>query len=83
MCRYSIALWCHYMICGSVASCHFKNFFDLIIIDECHRGSAKEESAWREVLYLSECLALLFNKNLQQTYWLMVGVGQISTALSE
>ncbi|MFV0176525.1 DEAD/DEAH box helicase family protein [Empedobacter falsenii] len=25
-------------------------FFDLIIIDECHRGSAKEESAWREVL---------------------------------
>ena len=26
------------------------DFFDLIIIDECHRGSAKEESAWREVL---------------------------------
>lgn len=25
-------------------------FFDLIIIDECHRGSAKEDSAWREVL---------------------------------
>ncbi|MEF2176136.1 MAG: DEAD/DEAH box helicase family protein [Candidatus Absconditabacteria bacterium] len=27
-----------------------KNFFDLIIIDECHRGSAREDSAWREVL---------------------------------
>lgn len=26
------------------------DFFDLIVIDECHRGSAKEESAWREVL---------------------------------
>ncbi|MBQ2520228.1 MAG: DEAD/DEAH box helicase family protein, partial [Paludibacteraceae bacterium] len=26
------------------------NFFDLIIIDECHRGSAKENSAWRKVL---------------------------------
>ena len=26
------------------------DFFDLIIIDECHRGSAAEDSAWREVL---------------------------------
>lgn len=26
------------------------NFFDLIIIDECHRGSAREDSAWREIL---------------------------------
>ncbi|SNV32697.1 Type-1 restriction enzyme R protein [Chryseobacterium taklimakanense] len=26
------------------------DFFDLIVIDECHRGSAKEDSAWREVL---------------------------------
>jgi type I restriction enzyme, R subunit len=26
------------------------NFFDLIVIDECHRGSAKEDSAWRKVL---------------------------------
>lgn len=25
-------------------------FFDLIIVDECHRGSAKEESQWRKVL---------------------------------
>ena len=24
-----------------------KDFFDLIVIDECHRGSAKEDSAWR------------------------------------
>jgi type I restriction enzyme R subunit len=26
------------------------DFFDLIIIDECHRGSAAEDSAWREIL---------------------------------
>jgi type I restriction enzyme R subunit len=27
-----------------------KDFFDLIVIDECHRGSAKEDSKWREIL---------------------------------
>lgn len=27
-----------------------KDFFDLIIIDECHRGSASADSAWREIL---------------------------------
>lgn len=37
----------------------FKNFspsfFDLIIVDECHRGSAAEDSQWREILeYFSE-----------------------------
>ncbi len=26
------------------------DFFDLVVIDECHRGSAAEDSAWREVL---------------------------------
>ncbi|MBI4915864.1 MAG: DEAD/DEAH box helicase family protein [Acidobacteria bacterium] len=25
-------------------------FFDLIVVDECHRGSAAEDSAWREIL---------------------------------
>ncbi len=27
-----------------------KDFFDLIIIDECHRGGANDESSWREIL---------------------------------
>ncbi|WP_445749378.1 EcoAI/FtnUII family type I restriction enzme subunit R [Polaribacter sp.] len=27
-----------------------RDFFDLIVIDECHRGSAKENSSWREIL---------------------------------
>ncbi len=26
------------------------DFFDLVIIDECHRGSASDDSAWREIL---------------------------------
>lgn len=26
------------------------DFFDLIIVDECHRGSAREDSNWREIL---------------------------------
>ena len=37
------------------ALAHYKelfdeDFFDLVIVDECHRGSAKEESRWRKVL---------------------------------
>ncbi|AEQ95417.1 type I restriction enzyme EcoAI R protein [Xanthomonas oryzae pv. oryzicola BLS256] len=27
-----------------------REFFDLVVIDECHRGSAAEDSAWREIL---------------------------------
>ena len=27
-----------------------RDFFDLIVIDECHRGSAKEDSRWRKIL---------------------------------
>ena len=27
------------------------DFFDLIIIDECHRGGASDESSWREILH--------------------------------
>jgi type I restriction enzyme R subunit len=26
------------------------DFFDLVVIDECHRGSAREDSAWRDIL---------------------------------
>ena len=39
----------------------FKNvspdFFDMIVIDECHRGSAADDSAWREILsYFAEAI---------------------------
>ena len=32
------------------ASLFQKDFFDLIIVDECHRGSAKKDSSWRKIL---------------------------------
>jgi type I restriction enzyme R subunit len=36
-----------------------RNFFDLVIIDECHRGSAREDSAWREILeYFSPAIQI-------------------------
>lgn len=35
------------------------DFFDLVVVDECHRGSAAEDSAWREVLdYFTEATHL-------------------------
>lgn len=35
----------------SIIKENFKpNFFDLIIVDECHRGSAREDSNWRKIL---------------------------------
>jgi len=41
----------------------FKNvspdFFDMVVIDECHRGSAADDSAWREILdYFSSTIQL-------------------------
>lgn len=32
-----------------------KDFFDLVIIDECHRGGANDESNWREILNYFDC----------------------------
>jgi type I restriction enzyme R subunit len=28
-----------------------RDFFDLIIVDECHRGSARDDSVWRDILH--------------------------------
>ena len=36
-----------------------RDFFDLIVIDECHRGSANDDSAWREILeYFNSAIQL-------------------------
>lgn len=32
-----------------------QDFFDLVVVDECHRGSAAEDSAWREILEYFTC----------------------------
>lgn len=34
-------------------------FFDMVIVDECHRGSAKDDSSWREILeYFTDAIQL-------------------------
>ncbi len=36
-----------------------RDFFDLVIVDECHRGSAKDGSNWRDILeYFNEAYQL-------------------------
>lgn len=36
-----------------------KDFFDLVIIDECHRGGANDESSWREIMnYFSSAVQI-------------------------
>lgn len=51
---YEIYLALYQQLAGEDGEEPFKQFkpefFDLIVIDECHRGSAKEESAWRKIL---------------------------------
>jgi type I restriction enzyme R subunit len=46
------------------------DFFDLIVVDECHRGSAKEDSKWREILdYFKTATHLgMSQPNISQTY---------------
>jgi len=44
------------------------SFFDLIVIDECHRGSAAEDSAWREILeYFSAATQIGLTATPQET----------------
>lgn len=41
-----------------------KDFFDLVIVDECHRGSAKKDSNWRKILeYFSSATQLGYDCN--------------------
>ncbi|BFU61041.1 MULTISPECIES: EcoAI/FtnUII family type I restriction enzme subunit R [Rodentibacter] len=56
---YEVYLALYQQLDGEADKALFKqfqpSFFDLIIIDECHRGSAKENSNWRAILdYFSE-----------------------------
>lgn len=50
------------------------DFFDLIIVDECHRGSARDESNWREILdyfkpaYQLGMTATLLHEENRDTY---------------
>lgn len=47
------------------------DFFDLIIVDECHRGSAKEESHWRRVLeYFSDAIQIGMTATPKETKYI-------------
>jgi type I restriction enzyme, R subunit len=47
-----------------------KEFFDLIVIDECHRGSAAEDSAWREILeYFSDATQIGMTATPKETQY--------------
>ena len=57
------------------------DFFDLIVIDECHRGSAAEDSSWREILdYFKNAVQIgltatpketEYVSNLTKTLWIV------------
>ena len=45
-------------------------FFDLIVIDECHRGSAADDSAWREILeYFSSATQIGLTATPRETHY--------------
>lgn len=45
------------------------DFFDLIVIDECHRGSASEDSAWREIFdYFSSATQIGLTATPKETH---------------
>ena len=44
------------------------DFFDLVIVDECHRGSAKADSQWREILeYFSPAIQIGMTATTRET----------------
>lgn len=48
-----------------------KDFFDLIIVDECHRGSAKKDSNWRKILdYFSSATQVGMTATLRETKYI-------------
>jgi hypothetical protein len=61
---YEIFMSLYHQLAGDNGNEPFRQFqpgfFDLIIVDECHRGSAKEESQWRRILeYFHSAIHLL------------------------
>ena len=48
-----------------------KDFFDLIIVDECHRGSAKDDSLWRRILeYFSSAVQIGMTATPKETKYI-------------
>lgn len=60
-------------MCGEGDSPYFgdypKDFFDFIVIDECHRGAANDESRWRAIMeYFSPAVQLGLTATPKRTY---------------
>lgn len=54
-----------------LASLFSPNFFDIIIVDECHRGSAKKDSSWRKILdYFSSATQLGMTATPKETKYI-------------
>lgn len=47
-------------VLGKLSSLFKPDFFDLVIVDECHRGSAKKDSNWRKILEYFRCALSFF-----------------------
>ena len=55
-----------------------KDFFDLIVIDECHRGSVAEDSAWREILeYFSHAIQIGMTATPRETKYLNLIINRV------
>ena len=48
-----------------------RDFFDLVIVDECHRGSAKKDSNWRRILeYFSSAVQIGMTATPKETKYI-------------
>ena len=58
-------------ILGKLSSLFKPDFFDLVIVDECHRGSAKKDSNWRKILeYFSSSIQLGMTATPKETSYI-------------
>lgn len=69
---YEVYLALYHQLSGEEGEEIFKefspNFFDLIVIDEAHRGSAKDDSSWRRILdYFSSATQLALTATPRET----------------
>ena len=56
---------------SKLASLFEPDFFDLIIVDECHRGSAKKDSSWRKILdYFAPAIQLGMTATPKETKYI-------------
>lgn len=58
-------------ILGKLTALFKPDFFDLVIVDECHRGSAKKDSNWRKILeYFSSSIQLGMTATPKETAYI-------------